>query len=155
MLAAHPQSCYGVVFGCLDVWMTRSAAFTIACVATLSMTLYTNLKLRFVRYVTFCLKYSTIVSAFASFIGFASIAFVVQSYRMKMTITPFIDVMENLPVRSAYIVPTFLSMKPLTLFPTPNGMETGQWLHGFKMPWCWQYCSVGAAPLSHDPFEAK
>ena len=53
----------------------------IALEATLSMMLKVGLKPRFVKYAKFSLNASTNVSSFASLIGVARIAFVVQSYR--------------------------------------------------------------------------
>ena len=60
----------------------------------------------------FFFKHSTIVSAFASFIGVARIALDVQSYMMNIAVMPCIDVMGNFPVKSEYIVPYFLSTYP-------------------------------------------
>ena len=84
----------------------------IALVATLSMILYTGLNPLFDRYVMFCLKHSTIVSAFAYFIGVARMALDVQSYTMNIAVITCIDVIGNLLVKSAYIVPSFLSTYP-------------------------------------------
>ena len=77
------------------------------------MTLYTGLKPRFASYVTFVLKPSTIVLAFAYFIGMARMVFVVYSYMMKMALMPFMDRMGKFPVKSAYTVPFFLSTNPM------------------------------------------
>ena len=73
------------------------------------MILYTGLNPLFDRYVMFCLKHSTIVFAFASFIGVARMALDVQSYVMTISVIPCIDVIGNFTVKSAYIVPSFLS----------------------------------------------
>ena len=83
-----------------------------AAVATLSMMLYDGLNPRFAKYAMLCLKASTMVSLFAFAMGCARIAFVVQSYKMNNACIPCIEVMGNFPVKSAYIVPTFLSMYP-------------------------------------------
>ena len=90
---------YGVK-NCTFIFSLSTYVF-IAFVATLSITLYTGLYPLFDKYVMFFLKQSTIVSDFASFIGVARIAFVVQSYMMKMSCIPFRDVIGNLPVKSA------------------------------------------------------
>ena len=84
----------------------------IALVATLSMILYTGLNPLFDRYVMFFLKHSTILSTFASLIGVARMALDYQSYNMNISVIPRIDVIGNFPVKSAYIVPFFLSTYP-------------------------------------------
>ena len=81
----------------------------IALVSTLSMILYTGLNPLFDRYVMFFLKHSTIVSAFASFIGVDKMALDVQSDTMNIAAIPCIDFVGKFPVKSAYIVPNFLS----------------------------------------------
>eukprot|EP00978_Attheya_sp_CCMP212_P045531 scaffold350177_cov33-Attheya_sp.AAC.1 len=74
--------------------------------------IFERLNPRFLRYSMFFRKLSTIVSALASFIGVAKIAFVVQSYMMKTALVPSNDVIGKFPVRSAYIVPSFGSRAP-------------------------------------------
>ena len=73
------------------------------------MILYTGLNPLFDKYVMFFLKHSTIVSDFSSLIGVARMSLDVQSYMMKISDIPCIDVIGNFPVKSAYIVPYFLS----------------------------------------------
>ena len=84
----------------------------IALVDTLYMILYTGLNPLFSRYVMFCLKHSTIVSSFASLIGVARMALDVQLYMMNIAVIPCIDVIGNFPVKSVYIVPSFLYTYP-------------------------------------------
>jgi hypothetical protein len=86
-----------------------------ARVATLSIMLKTGLNPRFERYSMFVLKLFTIVSAFASLMGVAKMAFVVQSYMMNNARVPSIAVMGKLPVRSAYIVPFLGSIAPIAI----------------------------------------
>ena len=57
----------------------------------------------------FFFRHSTIVSAFASYIGVARMALGVQSYMMNIDVNTCIDVIGNFPVKSAYIVSSFLS----------------------------------------------
>ena len=82
----------------------------IALVATLSMILYTGFNPLFDRYVMFFLKHSTIVYAFASLICVTRMALDVQSYMMNISVIPCVDVIGNFPVKSVYIVPSFLSI---------------------------------------------
>ena len=74
--------------------------------------LITGLKPLFVRYSTFSLNVFTIGLSLASVIGVANITFVVQSYRINTVVMLFIDHREELPVRSTYMVPSFLSTLP-------------------------------------------
>ena len=67
----------------------------------------------FVRYVICCLKHLTIVSSAIFFTGVARIAFVVQSYMMNFTTIPSMDLIGNLPVKSTYIVPSFIFILPV------------------------------------------
>ena len=67
----------------------------------------------FVRYVIFCLKQLTIVSSAIFFTGVARIAFVVQSYMMKIGTIPSMYLIGDLPVNSTYIIPYFLFILPL------------------------------------------
>ena len=87
----------------------------IALVATLSMIFYTGLNHLLAIYVMFCLKHSSIVSAFASLICVARMALYVQSYMMNIIVIPCIDVIGNFPVNSEYIVPYFLSTYPYVM----------------------------------------
>ena len=80
--------------------------------ATLSIILKHGLNPRFVKYSIFFLNDSTIVASFTSVTGVARIAFVVQSYSMKMVVIPSMDRSGNLPVKSVYIVPVLGSICP-------------------------------------------
>ena len=59
-----------------------------------------GLKPLFVRYSIFCLNQLTIISSDIFFTGVASIAFVVQSYTMKIDTMPSMNLIGNLPVKS-------------------------------------------------------
>ena len=108
--AAFTLWLYGVT-NCTFMFSLSRCVF-IALVATLSMILYTGLNPLFDKYFILFFKHCTIVSAFASYIGVARMALDVQSYIMNIPVIPCIDVIGNFPVKSAYIVPSFLSKYP-------------------------------------------
>ena len=81
--------------------------------ATLPMMLRMGLDPLFVKICYFCLKQLAIVSSAIFFTGVASIAFVVQSYMMKIATIPSMDLIGNFPVKSTYIVPYFVFILPL------------------------------------------
>ena len=76
------------------------------------MILYTGSNTLFEKYVMFFLNHSTIVSDFASLIDVARMALDVQSYMMNISVIPCINVIGIFPVKSVYIVPSFLSTYP-------------------------------------------
>ena len=81
--------------------------------ATLSMMWKMGLNPLFVRYVICCLNQLTIFSSAKFFTGVASIVFVVKSYMMKIATIQSMYLMGNLPVKSTYIVPSFVFILPL------------------------------------------
>ena len=74
------------------------------------MTLNTGLDPLSARYSIFSLNAVTILSLVASLIGVAKITFIVQSYNMKNAMYPPMLFTGKLPVRSVYMMPSFLSI---------------------------------------------